>query len=389
MLKRFLSITVILCLLFLTGCWNYREIDDLTIVVGIAIDKTENGEGFHLTYEVEDDSGGDGGGAATVTSKILESEGVTIYDAARNATAKLPGKLYWSNCQLVIISDELARTGIAEILDWFIRKYELRLTLVVVISKEKSAKDLLNCNQSSEENSSDIISFLTRFSLENNPRNLSTTNTIELYKIYGLLGSERHSLTLPALKITGEENEKSLTIDGIAVFYKDRLLGYIDPLDTFFFNFATDNIQGGLITITEEYGLTGNVTLEVMKSKTKITPVINESSAKIKIDTQTIVSISEINTHTNYIDEHGRKILQNATEQYLEENILRVVERTKKYYRADIFGFGDAIYRAKPDFMNKFEQSWSDMYRKLPVLVNSKIIIKSSELSKTPVRVGD
>lgn len=58
---RVRRLAVMLCSLTvftLSGCWNYREVDKLTTVAGIAIDKgVEDGQ-IKLTVEVVDGSGG-------------------------------------------------------------------------------------------------------------------------------------------------------------------------------------------------------------------------------------------------------------------------------------------------------------------------------------------
>ena len=45
MKKIFILVFLLLCSLFLVGCWDAREINTLFIVTGIAIDKSEQ-EGF-------------------------------------------------------------------------------------------------------------------------------------------------------------------------------------------------------------------------------------------------------------------------------------------------------------------------------------------------------
>ena len=45
------TIISLICLLSLTGCYNYRELNDLAIVSGISIAKVNNQ--YELTVEVE------------------------------------------------------------------------------------------------------------------------------------------------------------------------------------------------------------------------------------------------------------------------------------------------------------------------------------------------
>jgi hypothetical protein len=89
-LKKTLVMILLLSItIFMTGCWNSRELETLAIVAGFAIDKGSNGSGYHLTFETLDESGaggGSGGGGQTsIQSQIIESDGNTLFDADRNA----------------------------------------------------------------------------------------------------------------------------------------------------------------------------------------------------------------------------------------------------------------------------------------------------------------
>lgn len=141
-----LLILSILFMTFMNGCWNYREIETLALVAGAAMDKGTNNN-YHLTLEVLNESGSVGGGGGNggqgVTSTLIESDGKTIFDAVRNAVRISDKKLYWGSCKVMIISQELAREGIAPLLDFLIRDSEPRLTIDLFVSKEATAKDII------------------------------------------------------------------------------------------------------------------------------------------------------------------------------------------------------------------------------------------------------
>jgi spore germination protein KC len=62
--KRAVFLCIFLCVFLLCGCWNYRDLEDLNIMMGAAIDKNqENGE-YKLTIEIinQAQSGGQSGG---------------------------------------------------------------------------------------------------------------------------------------------------------------------------------------------------------------------------------------------------------------------------------------------------------------------------------------
>lgn len=93
MIKR-----VLLCLLsalsavILSGCWNYRGLDQLNIVVGIAIDFDQEENLFDITYEVADLTKGDKNSNAA--GKTIHAKGATLFDTARNAKRKEADRLF-------------------------------------------------------------------------------------------------------------------------------------------------------------------------------------------------------------------------------------------------------------------------------------------------------
>ncbi|MDP4091707.1 MAG: Ger(x)C family spore germination protein, partial [Bacillota bacterium] len=88
-----LSLLVFLNLISMTACWNYREIDKLAIVTGVAIDKGDD-QKFKLTVEVIDFTGEKN---TKAVSRTMTMEGKTIFDAARNAISISGKRLYWSH----------------------------------------------------------------------------------------------------------------------------------------------------------------------------------------------------------------------------------------------------------------------------------------------------
>jgi spore germination protein KC len=136
-------ISLFLCcfsLVLLAGCWNYRGLNEMTIVSGIAVDRNPENGNFHLTFETIDmsipvkEKG--------LTPRIIEAEGKTLFDAARGAKRRNDDKLYFGNTQVIIVSELIAKEdGLHSVIDWFMRDGEGRETLTFAISQEKNARD--------------------------------------------------------------------------------------------------------------------------------------------------------------------------------------------------------------------------------------------------------
>ena len=121
--------TLFLCVC-LTSCWDYKGLDELTFVAGIAIDEAEGGAGYRVSFEVIDTQVSMKEGE--MRSILVESEGMTIYDAIYKTNKQLYHYLYFGNTELLVISHQLAeKEGLKPILEGFLRDASTRDTMLV------------------------------------------------------------------------------------------------------------------------------------------------------------------------------------------------------------------------------------------------------------------
>ena len=85
------------------------------------------------------------------------------------------------------------------------------------------------------------------------------------------------------------------------------------------------------------------VSLEIFKSKTKVTPVVDGNDIKINLNIDTTVAIDEIEGAGNFFDEEGRMKLEQSAENTLKRRIEYLIEKIQSKYDADIFGFGSKL----------------------------------------------
>src|SRR4051812_32078859 len=100
-----LSIVILFNSIMLSGCWNYREIDNMSIAAGVAIDKSENNK-YLMTVEIVEIKGGM---ESKTVVHTISMTGDTLFDTIRN-TISLSGKrIYWSHTKVLILSQDIAR----------------------------------------------------------------------------------------------------------------------------------------------------------------------------------------------------------------------------------------------------------------------------------------
>lgn len=380
-IRKFLLLgCIVLIITLLSGCWNYREVEDLAIVSGFAVDKKDD----HYLVTTEIISIGSGKDSK-ITTKLLSMEGTSIFDAFRNAIKIAGRRLYSSQAEIIIVSKEIAEEGIIPVLDFIGRDTEPRSTLHILVSKEKSAKEILE----QQPVTSDILSFELNDMLMSE-KSLSNALDIEEWQFANDLAGMGISATLPMIDLNKDNNKPLPEITGTGVFKEDKLVGFLDGEETKTLMFIKNKIKGGLLT-NKEYqdGSPTNVALEIFSNKTKLKPKYVDGTITMEITTSTDVAIGENGGKDNYIDEAGREKVKKDFEAMLENNIKSLVKKVQEQYDSDIFGFGKTIKMNMPGLWKKIEPKWEQVYKNLDVEVHSTINIKNSAYMSRPIKVGD
>ncbi len=379
--KVFIPMLLMINMTILTGCWSYREIDRLSIVAGAAVDKGEDGKCI-FTFEIIDLQ--EGGRDTNIKSRLLESEGYTIFDAVRNSLKFTAPRPYFGHMEVVIISQEIARDGVIEILDFLNRDAEPRLTVDLLLSKEQTAKEILKA----QSTTTDIRSFEI-YEMLDVQKHLSKSPKVEVYQFINELPCEGSSPFLPAIRITETAGIKTTELSGTAVFKEDKLIGFLDEEETKYFLFTKDNIKGGLLALENLPSANNvNISFEIFHNKTEIKPVYSNGELSINIETKTQITLAEQGTELNFTNERGRLTLKKEMEEFLKANIQKVIQRVQKDFAVDIFGFGSIVNAEMPALWKEIDRDWNDIFADLDVNVNTNIEIRGSGLLSDPIKVG-
>ncbi|WP_207722148.1 Ger(x)C family spore germination protein [Clostridium intestinale] len=363
----------------LSSCWNYREINDMSIVSGVAIDKGGSDGKYEVTVELIDIQQGKD---INMHSKYITLSGNTMFEISRNMIALIGKKLYWSHSKSIIISEDIARDGISGILDWYSRDAETRTDARVLVSKENTAKEILKSKPVTENYTSFELSKLLK-----NEDTLSNIPVVDLWDILDTLAQDGLSTWLPTVKINKNNDDNILQVDGSAIFSKDKLIGCIDENSTKNILFAKDKVNGGLLVLDKESEST--ITFEIFKNKTTIKPSIENGNLQFNIYTDTTVSLDEIQSDYEFYTEEGKNELENELSDMLQKSIYSSIKRIQSEYGADILGFGAKLNEDNPATWNDVKDDWDKIFKTLTISVNSKVNIKNSAVTSKPIKVGD
>lgn len=358
-MKKFIFLIPLIFLL--TGCYNYRELNDLAIISGVSISKNNNT--YNITVEVvnpkkeQDTSSG-----KEPDYVIYEGTGKSMQEAFRNIVKESPQKLYGAQIDLLIIDEETAKEGLDEILDFFARDPEVRSEFYVVISKNDKALK--------------VISPLVNLSSKNIINSLESTNTymgiVNLVTYHELLSNYINpyiEIALPSIEMIGNEevgenteNIETTTssanniISNMTIFKNNKMLDYLTKEESIGYNIIKGNTK--TVLIRNEYDNNEFIVNEIIESKTEMKPNIKKK--EITINIKGTASISEVNKKINLENDKEIKKIEKDLNKRVEELIKNTIINTNKKYNSDIYGFKDLFYKENPNKYKKLIKEYKD-----------------------------
>lgn len=351
----------------------------MAIAAGVAIDKHDYGT-IHITIEVVKITGN---GEVSYEPIHIESHGESFFEAARKAITKEGKRIYWSHAKVVIISQDIAKEDASKYLDFLFRDAEIRDNTWLLVSTEKTAGEILH--------SKGMFKSIVSFQLDDimrSQKSIARFPFIELFEFFDSLSNKQVSPVLPTVHLIEYEGEKTPRIGGTAIFKDRKIIAVLDEENTKCMLWLRDEIKGGLAVIKDIAGTGDDVTLEIYKSKSKITPVIQDGVLKMKVDIDLDVSIGEISGTTDFISSAGKQKLIKAAKEKIEKDINNMYAIVRDKYNADVFGFGRRIEMKMPDVWNQIKDDWDKFFAELELDVNINVKIRGSANARLPLKVG-
>ena len=348
-----------------TGCWNYTELNELAIVKGVSVDFEENK--YVVNYMISNASSEKGSSKeSSPQTALIEGKGQTISDAISEIKLISPKKIYIGHILVFVVSEDVAKNGIASATDYFFRNNNSKGSFQVVIAKNSKAKDTLK-----------ILSPLDSFPSDNIAKNLATAESFSAYvsnttfvsfirKIQdngieasangiSVIGSVKEGSSEDALK--NSSIETYVKVEPLALFKKDKFVTWTDEDVSKGINIFLNSIQELKIEVPYNGGIISFLLSNLkMSSKFELNKNINFT---FNIETN-----SEIEEMTTYIDTKKEENIKILEEKIVEE-LERILDKTMKFLqknKTDSVGLGYRIYIKDYQNWKELKKNWNDEY---------------------------
>jgi spore germination protein KC len=379
-----ICVLLIFMTLLLEGCWNNRDITDLGIVTALGIDKAADGN-IEITFQIISPSSHGGSQSGSTSSQIgssstieISSEGADIFDAARNIIPKLSKKAYYSQIQLLVISNEMAEEGLDKMWDFFERDHEVSRLFRVIVVKSGTAKSVLEATALANPIGAVEISD----SIDNQAFGKSVK--IQAFKVSELLSEPLTGLVTGVIDPGGSNKLTDMKVEGGAVFKNAKLAGFLDNDETRGYLFASDQIQSTILTIANPAEQGNLVSIEVAGSSSDLTAELINGKPKLGVEITAYGNIGDEQGSADLTELDDVKKLESESEALISKNIRDMLNTSQKTLDSDILNFNDLLYKHNYQDFEKIKGDWNKFYRDADISIHVQFTIKRSGIITKP-----
>ncbi|MHB9144173.1 MAG: Ger(x)C family spore germination protein [Symbiobacteriia bacterium] len=362
-----------------SGCWSRTELKDVQFGLGLGVDRVPDGVQITAQFPIAaklagaSQQGGRGGGGPGVF--VTSATGSTLGDAEHRLTAILPGRPDWSNLQIIVVSEEFARQGIASLVDFIHRPQPIREIAGVLVTRG-NASDVVRAANPLEPLPTMGIRQSLRAMLQ---QSMTTDNT--LIGVAGLMGEPGVDPTLPSIDVSPEGTPR---LGPLAVFKGDRLVGWLNEDETLGLAAVRGKSPHLFVILPSEEGGAPAVDVEVQSHESRVTIRMEDGQPSVDIDVRGQAQLWENNGLRNVMDPSVRHNLEQLAADRLRDEIEAAVQRSKES-RADIFGFGRELYRNMPAEWRQRQKDWDEELARLDVTVNVQVTMVEGGVITEPL----
>lgn len=369
--------------IFLTGCWDQNEVDDLAIVIGIGVDRVPGKNPIQITAQIVNPSSSIKSGAANGKPFVtMTVRGNTVYDAIKNFSKESSRKIFLSHNYVVVFSEKMARYGLDNVLDYFEREPLFRRTSWMIVTNG-SAKDILETDIELQKfQAIGIKNMIKQFKRESLVKIIKWEDFISEYE------SGPTCATATMLEVTKSKPSSKIILNGTALFSKDKLVGYLDNKESIGLMWILNEIEEAKVGVTCPGKEKGSINFEVTETKHSIEPSIKKGNRlSIQLDIAADSTIAEVNCENVDIEsQQVLKKLEKMQEDEIKKQIQMTIQKSQQL-GTDPLQFGEAFRRYNHDKWQKLKKDWSKHFKEIEVSIHVTTKIRLTGTKSDKVKI--
>ena len=330
---------LILSTFLLTGCYDYQELNNRAIISGVALDLEDNK--FQVTLEIltikksESDSG------SSDKTYYVEGSGNTLSEAFKDCNLKINKEPYYAHLKVLIISQEIAKEKMSEVIDYMLREPNIRNIFIPVLSENTKAKVLLQ----STTDESPIVSEAIENMLETNKAIESIAFDYDFETFVSSFVDKKKDAYLNSIR----KEENNFKLSGIGAFENHKLKTILNEQQSSILNIISNASNKHLISVPCNNKNYTNINMHYNLG------TFTEVTDKITIKSYISGTIVEDTCQLDFRNPDTYKDLQTKSNKVIQkeyENLLNTLKKNK----TDLLGIQENYYKKeRKDLTNWYQ----------------------------------
>ena len=376
-MKKIKYLSILLIIPLLSGCYNYRELNELGITTAVSIDYKDNN--FYVIAEVINPIKQQDASSSNNSPFVnYNSSSSSLQDAFRKVVLESPRQLYAAQLEIIVLSEEVVNNHLEEVLEYFARDPESRTEIKIIVAKtEDSTKAITLQTLLTSLSSSNIIN-----SLDLQSKVLGMSYPVTLNELLNMYIDPYLEVVLPSMTLygnyeIGDEKENITTsspkaivkIDGSTITKDNKILGYLDLEESKILNLINGKLKETIIKMNY---YDGYIIFE--PNRIKVSRELDIKNNIIKINISGYSKTKEIQSNINLKDPKEVEKLNKALNMELEKKITDTFNSIREKYGTDVFGFQELYYRTNYKYFKENCTNWyEDIYPKIKLEVKANV----------------
>lgn len=352
---------ILLMPLFLTGCYDRFELDNLAYVIAIGIDPGENGNvniSYQVAVPVKITGEGSESGKDTYTTYTISSPSLSMGNSMLNTL--ISKEINLSHIKLIVYSEELAKSGLSGHVNVFMSHTEIRPKVTFAICQGSAEKLLNEVSPTLEVSPARYYELL--FSSFNYTGFEASSELVDFYTSLQSIDRESFSMYIKLSDKSGDKKE--IESAGLAIFKDSKMIDILEPELIFPHLILTNSLKKTNYAIPDFNDSSKVISMRIDHTgapyiKVTLDGDIPKIYCNIKLHAHLVSSGSAI----NFYDSQNKDRLIEELNISIENLISRYFDKTIHEYQSDISGMGRM---AKMNFLtwNEFENyNWLSKYK--------------------------
>lgn len=381
---------VFMILLTQPGCWSSKEIEDLSLYTGLALDKGEpqtierefeERGGSYLKHDKvtamvqivpEQVFGNSGKKGETPKTHFYNMSGTgdSLLEIFRNFSIRKTHPVIGHHLKVIVISEELVQQEkIRRLMDFLLHDNDIRPSCLIFLSEGRASDTL------STTNTEEIPSFRMADMTNNRFRTNKIMKGITLSKLDALMHTKQSFVLQNVVATSGE-----VEFSGAGIIKGDtgHWIGNLDQEDVESIAWIKGDVQGGSIKAYDQSNKAATYEIKSVKSKITFKETDDEKfSFHVAIE-----STGRLSESWNEIENSSEiayfKELEKVFEERLTQMINGLVHKMQSTYKVDVAGFGECLSIEEPHIWNRIKDHWDEEFIQIPLTFDVKLTITDS-----------